>query len=603
MYSNYLKQYFNQENWEQANRQLLVKMLEEYVYEDMINPVVIKEHGKWKEYELSITDRKHYSFEAKTDYFDGVKVKADSIDIVENGERAEADDAIQFLLDIQPLIGMSAETAGHLIKELNNTLVADMHLLGRASKTSDELIHEDYAVLEGHMSGHPWITYNKGRIGFGYDDYVKFAPEMQKETKLFWVAVDKERASFQSTADTNYYKLLHEELSSEEKQEFKQVLQEQEVDPLEYFFLPVHEWQWKNVLIQQYAQDLSNKQIIPLGEGKDNYLPQQSIRTFVNRSQKDKHHVKVPMSILNTLVYRGLPAERTLIAPKITEFIKGIYEQDSFLNETCRVILPGEIASINIDHSHYAELENSPYQYLEMLGVIWRESIYTYLEEDEKAVTLAALLHEDKNGKPFIMSLIEASGIEPEEWLKEFFQVVMDPLLHYLYQYGTVFSPHGQNTILVMKNFRPHRLAVKDFVDDVNISDQPFEELSVLTQDLKDVLRSEQPEGLLQFIFTGLFVCHLRYLADILDRNERVTEDRFWEHLANTIIRYQASHPHLRDRFEIFDFFKPEVTKLTLNRNRMVDDGYGDGDDRPHASEFGSVANPLARFAREVHLS
>jgi siderophore synthetase component len=33
--------------------------------------------------------------------------------------------------------------------------------------------------------------------------------------------------------------------------------------------------------------------------------------------------------------------------------------------------------------------------------------------------------------------------------------------------------------------------------------------------------------------------------------------------------------------------------KLTLNRNRMFDYGYGDGEDRPHASEFGVVTNAL----------
>ncbi|GAA3331862.1 hypothetical protein GCM10020331_090090 [Ectobacillus funiculus] len=31
------------------------------------------------------------------------------------------------------------------------------------------------------MTGHPWITYNKGRIGFGYDDYIKYAPEQKKK--------------------------------------------------------------------------------------------------------------------------------------------------------------------------------------------------------------------------------------------------------------------------------------------------------------------------------------------------------------------------------------------------------------------------------------
>lgn len=339
--------------------------------------------------------------------------------------------------------------------------------------------------------------------------------------------------------------------------------------------------------------------IIPLGEGPDTYLPQQSVRTFVNTSDKKKHHVKLPMSILNTLVYRGLPAERTLIAPKITEFIKGIAEKDRFLKETCQVILPGEIASMNVDQLSYQNLKGAPYQYLEMLGVIWRESIYTYLHEGEKAITLAALAHADHNGKPFVQSLIEKSGLTPKAWIEQLFRTVMPPLLHYLYQYGTVFSPHGQNTILVLKDYKPHRLAIKDFVDDVNISDQPFPELAGLEDDLKAVLRSEPPEGLTQFIFTGLFICHLRYLSKLLVNSSLLKERDFWLLLAEEIYTYQDQFPELQDRFKLFDFFKPQLTKLCLNRNRMVDYGYGDDDDRPHASEFGKVNNALALFARQ----
>jgi siderophore synthetase component len=149
-----------------------------------------------------------------------------------------------------------------------------------------------------------------------------------------------------------------------------------------------------------------------------------------------------------------------------------------------------------VDQPYYSQLEKAPYQYLEMLGVIFRESIYTYLEEGEQAITLAALLYEDHEGKPYIQSMIENSGISPDAWISQFMNVTMKPLLHYLYQYGTVFSPHGQNTILVLKDSKPSRLAIKDFVDDVNISDQPFEELSGLTEELKNVLRSEPPEGL-----------------------------------------------------------------------------------------------------------
>ncbi|WP_408010512.1 IucA/IucC family protein [Pseudalkalibacillus sp. A8] len=596
LYSKEIDQVLNEGVWLEANQNLLAKMLAEYTYEEMIHPNVIGVSEDSNDYELTVTGQKKYRFTANPRMFDSLDIDSQSIEVLIDGSWVKVKSAIEFLLDIQPMIGMSADTAGHLIKELNHTLLADAHLLMKESKTSDELVHEDYSKIEGEMSGHPWITYNKGRIGFGYDDYLAFAPENQQEVKLLWIAVHKDRASFQSVEGLTFEKVIEDELDKAEVSRFEAVLSEKGLKSADYFFMPIHEWQWKNVIIQMFPEDLAMNRIVALGEGDDLYLPQQSIRTFANQTDKKKNHVKVPMSILNTLVYRGLPSERTLIAPRITEFIKGIYEKDPFLNEECRVILPGEIASINYGHPQYEQLKHAPYQYLEMLGVIWRESIYTYLEDGEQAITLAALNHVDKNGKPFVQSLIVQSGLTAEEWMQDFFQTVMDPLLHYLYQYGTVFSPHGQNTILVLKNHKPHRLAVKDFVDDVNISDQPFEELSELTDDLKAVLRSEPPEGLTQFIFTGLFICHLRYLSNVLERNDLMYEQTFWGLLVQSILDYQAKFPELEERFKLFDFFKPQLTKLCLNRNRMVDYGYTEGDDRPHASEFGKVNNGLAQF-------
>ncbi|MFC7063205.1 IucA/IucC family protein [Halobacillus seohaensis] len=596
LFTKDIKNVLNHENWIKVNQKLLAKMLSEYMYEDMIKPTLRSKTDNQGEYELEVSEDKKYCFLAEERFFDSFDVKWRSIEIMECGERKNADSVIELLVDIKPLIGMSAETTGHLIKEMNATLIADVHLLEKDSNNSDDLVNTDYTLLEGFMKGHPWITYNKGRIGFGYDDYLSYAPEQQKEIRLSWIAVHQNKASFQSVSDLNYQDLLAKELSEQERGRFYEEIKGNGKDPSDYFFLPVHEWQWKNILIQNFPEEIAKKQLIPLGDGEDLYLPQQSIRTFVNQSSKKKHHVKLPMSILNTLVYRGLPSERTLITPKVTELIKGMCENDSFLKEECRVILPGENASINVDQRFYSGIENTPYQYLEMLGAIWRESIYTYLEEGEQAITLAALLHEDHQDHPFVMSLIEASDIEAEEWMRQFFKVVMDPLLHYLYQYGTVFSPHGQNTILVLKDAKPHRLAIKDFVDDVNVTDQDFPELKGVTSELKHVLRTEPPEGLTQFIFTGLFICHLRYLSNLLVNHKLVDEETFWSLLAQSITDYQNRFPHLYERFKLFDFFQPKLTKLCLNRNRMVDYGYSEGNDRPHASEFGKVSNDLARF-------
>lgn len=590
---NEVEKAVTEKNWSIVNQNLLAKMISEYMYEDIIHPAVLNEDVAGNLYELKINEEKSYQFLALPRLFDSYDVQAESIKVFEAEQARQANDAIQFILDLQPLIGMTAETTGHLIKEFHHTLLADLQLLSKPEQNADDLVELDYALLEGEMSGHPWIAYNKGRIGFGYDDYLKFAPENQEKIQLSWIAVHKTRGAFNSIQTLSYKQLMENELDDETRKVFANRLAEKGLKEEDYFYLPIHEWQWKNVIIQNFTDDLAKGLIVALGNGPDEYLPQQSIRTFVNVSNKKKHHVKLPMSILNTLVYRGLPAERTVIAPKITEYIKNIYNNDSFLKEECKVVLPGEVASLNVDHPYFSKLKNVPYQYLEMLGGIWRESIYSYMEEGEKPITLASLLHVDHEGKPYVESLIEKSGLTTEAWTAQLFDVILSPLLHFIYQYGVVFSPHGQNTILVLKDYKPHRLAIKDFVDDVNISDQPLPELSMLPDNLKKVLRSEAPEGLVQFIFTGLFICHFRYLSTLLMRRNLLDENVFWEGVARAILTHQQKFPQLQDRFETFNFFAPKLTKLCLNRNRMLQYGYSDGEDRPHASEFGYVNNAL----------
>ncbi|WOP23757.1 IucA/IucC family C-terminal-domain containing protein [Bacillus pumilus] len=101
-----------------------------------------------------------------------------------------------------------------------------------------------------------------------------------------------------------------------------------------------------------------------------------------------------------------------------------------------------------------------------MLGVIFRESIYTYLDEGESPVTLAALTYEDHEGEPYVKQLIEKILVSQQRngW-RNFPCGDAARCCTLCNQYGTVFSPHGQNTILVLKDHQPHRLAIKDFVD------------------------------------------------------------------------------------------------------------------------------------------
>ncbi|WP_252503223.1 IucA/IucC family siderophore biosynthesis protein [Sporosarcina sp. Marseille-Q4943] len=580
-----------EKNWEQVDKQLLAKMLQEFIYEEILVPEIVSEKNGIRTYEWTDKKGTTYRFQAKTRLFDSISVISETIEVLTD-EVKKTPLSLSLLLSIQEEENMTGATAGHLVKEYLHTMLADAQIKSR-SKTSEELIELDYAELEGEMTGHPWITYNKGRIGFAYNDYIQFAPEQQKKVKISWVAVHRSIATFQSVEGLAYEQVMNQELGEDTCKRFNDRLKDMNLQPDHYYFIPIHIWQWNHSIVPMFAAEIAKSEIIPLGEGDDQYLPQQSIRTFVNVTNKEKYHVKLPMSILNTLVYRGLPGERTVIAPQVTTFMKKILENDPFLKDECRLGLLGEVATMNVDHQTFKDVKGTPYQYLELFGVVWRESIYKELLAGEHAITLASLLHVDHEGTPFVSKLIEKSALTVNEWINRLVKAILPPLLHYLYQYGTVFSPHGQNTVLVLKDNVPERTIMKDFVDDVNISDQSFPELEALSDRLKQVLRSETPEGLTQFILTGLFICHFRYLSNILEENEAFPEHCFWGIVREEILSYQKRFPQLNDRYQLFDLLRPTFTKLTLNRNRMFDYGYEDGEDRPHASEFGEVTNAL----------
>ncbi|NJN74103.1 MAG: GNAT family N-acetyltransferase [Limnothrix sp. RL_2_0] len=581
------------EIWEAVSLKLLTKMLSEFMYEEIIKPDVIEDKEDIITYQLNLPDGLGYRFTAKLRIFDSYRVDPKSIYRGKNNNWQPAVNPFQFALDIHETVGMTGETTAHLLKELTNTLIADAHIYQRKNSKEVDLLDLSYAELEGEMEGHPWITFNKGRIGFGYDDYLQHAPESKQSIQMTWLAIAREQSSYNGITNLDYERLIEEELSSETVARFSDLLQERGLESEKYYFMPVHDWQWKNIVVPIFGEAVALQSIVYLGKSEDLYLPQQSIRTFVNTSHNKKCHVKLPLSILNTLVYRGLPNERTQAAPKVTEYIKSIHAKDPFLSEECRMILPGEVASLNYNHNYYKQLPSAPYQYKEMLGCLWRESILRYTEADEKPITLASLVHLDADGYPFILKLVEASDLTLEAWLDCLFNTVLPPLLHYLYQYGTVFSPHGENTILVLKNNVPHRLAMKDFVDDVNISDQPLPEIENLSEELRAVLLTEPPEGLCQFIFAGLFICHHRYLSDLLSINMCYPEVKFWRQVRQAILNYQEKFPHLQSRFELFNLLNPEFTKLCLNRNRLITYGYGDDSDRPHAAAYGKVKNAL----------
>ncbi|MFD6656156.1 IucA/IucC family protein [Streptomyces parvus] len=629
----------NRQIWDRAAARLLAKMLGEFAYEKIIEPVPVP--GTGGRHRLTLDDGGVLAFTARRGVYGSWRVDPGSIeitaqppaaaqadgspaasadvqsngspatraDVQSNGSAAVSADApvngspaasrpfrdpLTFLTRARDLLGLDGTTLGHLIRELTLTLSADARL-DHTALTADRLAAQDYAELEGHQTGHPWLVASKGRLGFSAADAARFTPETRSPLRLPWIAVSTRIAQYRGVGRVSTPDQLYAgELDPDVRDAFADVLRARGHDPEDYFYLPVHPWQWDEWIVPLFAPAIADGDIVALHTDGDARLPQQSIRTFANVDRPERHTVKLPLSILNTLVWRGLPTERTLAAPAVTSWVQGLCESDPFLRDTCRVILLGEVASVAVEHPLYDHLPEAPYQYKELLGAIWREPLPPRLAPGERARTLASLLHTDPTGRAFTAELVERSGLAPETWLKRLFAALLPPLLHFLYRYGTVFSPHGENAIVVFdENDVPVRLAIKDFVDDVNVSARPLPEHDTMPDEVRAVLLTEEPSFLTQFIHSGLFVGVFRYLSPLCEEQLGVSEDTFWSLVRAEIVRHHARFPELKERFELFDMLTPEIERLCLNRNRLHVDGYRDRASRPHAAIHGTVPNPL----------
>ncbi|MFJ7060695.1 IucA/IucC family protein [Streptomyces griseobrunneus] len=613
----------NRRVWDRAAARLLAKMLGEFAYEEIIEPE--RQPGDGGLYSLPLDDGTELRFSARRGVYGSWRVDPDSVVTVHrpvsalsNGSTSPGGspsrtapsngssdgtrpfrDPLRFLARAGGLLGLDGATLGHLIRELTHTLSADARL-DHTALTADRLADVGYAELEGHQTGHPWLVASKGRLGFSAADTARFTPETRSPLQLPWIAVSTRIAQYRGVGRLTIPEDLYaEELDPSVRASFAAELHARGLDPASYLYLPVHPWQWDEWIVPLFAPALADGDIVALHSDGDARLPQQSVRTFANVGRPDRHTVKLPLSILNTLVWRGLPTERTLAAPAVTAWVQGLCEADPFLRDACRVILLGEVASVAVEHPLYDHLPEAPYQYKEILGAIWREPLPPRLAPGERARTLASLLHTDPAGRAFTAELVERSGLAPAAWLTRLFAALLPPLLHFLYRYGTVFSPHGENAIVVFdENDVPVRLAIKDFVDDVNVSAHRLPEHDTMPDEVRTVLLTEEPSFLTQFIHSGLFVGVFRYLSPLCEEQLGVSEDEFWSLVRAEIVRHHARFPELKERFELFDMLTPEIERLCLNRNRLHVDGYRDRSSRPHAAIHGTVPNPLHPSAR-----
>jgi aerobactin synthase len=609
-------------HWRSAGRALLAKALAELAYEGLITLSAVGGDGQPPGapglHYLALPGGVTYVFAARPGPCGWWRIDGATVRRVLGGRSEPADDPRRFLTDVADTLGLSGAVTADAVQELLATHTADARLAATA-RTAAELAELSYAELETHLGGHPGMVANKGRLGFSARDRDRYAPEARRPFPVRWAAVHPELASFHALPGLSSAALLDGELDGASRLRFTAQLAARADappgagasggsggpggaggrgtgDPSGYVWLPVHPWQWDNVVEPLYAAEIATGRLVPLGESLDRYLPLQSVRTLVNVDSPGRRDVKLSLMIRNTLVWRGLSDADAAAAPDVTRWLADIRDADPFLREECRVVLAGEVAAAAVPHPVLGGVPGSPYRFHEMLGAIWREPLAAVLERGEKARSLASTLLVGRDGRALAAELVARSGLAADEWLRRLCHALLPPVLHYLYRYGVAFTPHGENvTVVFDARDVPVRIALKDFGADIELTDPALPEQADLPPRASRLLRRWPASDIAHSVLSALFAGHLRFLSALAEDHLGVPQPRFWALVREEVLAYQAGRPDLADRFTLFDLLAPRFGRVCLNREHLLGGGFHERADRDAGFDLvdGTVPNPL----------
>lgn len=585
---------------EQAHRHLIAKALSELSHERVLAPEVLG--GDRFALAVPGTDVR-YVFRARVLPLEHWLVDPVSIRRLEHSTPTALD--VQLLvLELQETLGIPDELLSTYLEELASTFAARCATLDAARRgerpSAEDLLTADLPDVEAAMTeGHPGFLANNGRIGFSLPDYRAYAPEQGRRTRLQWVAVHAGRSTLSLGEGLDEAALARWSLSSEERDAFADRLAGRGLDPSAYHLLPLHPWQAEHRLPITFAPDIARADLVPLGPGGDEMQPQQSLRTFFNRTRSGAPYVKVALAIQNMGFLRGLSPQYMRDTPAINDWLAALVDGDpEFVRGGFRILRERAALGYTGDVYHRAPATN-PHR--KMLAALWRESPLAQLEPGERAFTMAALLHRDDDGAALVSSMIRASELPAEGWVAQYLRAYLRPLVHALLAHDVVVMPHGENLILRVREQQVVGAFLKDIGEEMAVlGHRP---LPAAMERVRAVVPGEDKA---LSIFTDVFDGVLRHLAGILDADGALPAGRFWRVVAGVLDEYEADHPDLAQGIagdvdlRAGTFAHSCLNRLQLrNTLQMVDLG----DQASSLLVAGDMDNPVARAGGGTQLS
>ncbi|AGK96232.1 IucA/IucC family protein [Clostridium pasteurianum] len=408
---------------------------------------------------------------------------------------------------------------------LDNKIYRDI-FSGNYNRDKNELLtfFEQWCI-NGHLM-HPTP---KSKQGLTVDDLIKYSPEAKNTFKLELIAVKRNLAVYNSNLDYNYDDYIST-IFKENYLKLKNIFKALGLSWEDYYVIPVHPWQYSHI-INNNIEVLDNKTLNSSKElfkiNGDVNIEGRPLIAFRSLLLKglDKF-IKLPMELQITSSRRHLSNRACHHAIYISKIIsdikqnKGVSDKFQFQNEE---------SSIHI--SKY-------------IGVIYRESIDSFVGENSIAIPAAAFYEESLINKDnTVIDDILAAYLKTNDFTStneavlKFFQqytsLMTTDVIRLLTVYGIALEAHLQNSIIVLKNFYPEKVIIRD-AEAINVC---LDRLKVNFPQHKFFKNSwnviEGPEDCQKVIMHSLIISNIGQFIYYLSERYNIDEDTLWKIVKN----------------------------------------------------------------------
>lgn len=429
--------------------------------------------------------------------------------------------------------------------------------------------------------------------GWSAAELAEYGPMRQRPLALRWVAVRRDRLRHgESPASGRIAEIL---LGSSEHDQLVDAVRKSGVDD-EYQAVPVHPWQFDQVLAAQWADEMAARDVVPLDCRLGRFHPTASLRTLAT-APEPAPHVKLPLGggtrgVATLGAARLLPPRYLDNGDKAQRTVRWIVDSDPELSE--RVALCEESAWCGWHASAADEFADRPGE----LAAQVRRYPADVLADDTIALPMASLAADQWH------HLSPALHVDdPVAFFREITTAFCAMTFAFL-AHGVLPELHGQNVVVALPATRPFtgtwpRFVLRDH-DTVRICPRWMSAAGTpdpgyrITPGAPQSLRLDEPETLIGYAQTLGFQVNLYGIADALARHYDLDEQIFWRVLAEVVatgIEAAAVRDEVRDRLRATVVDAPTWPSRRV-LGPLLRAGHGNGVSMPAAT--GRVPNPLA---------